>query len=130
MYLGKPLCAKHWIMISDLPLEKARKKLGFPCPIKTEPILPEEPPIELPDEARASSEPARPPATGIDARQMDIFKESQVDQEAGSGTVHSLPLKKSPRQRANAKRDKKATQTSEHHSVQQNLFGEAKEEAS
>jgi len=108
-------------MTSELPLEKARKKLGLPCPAMTKPAPHTAPPVEPAEEKKVPSEDTCSTAAEIDETQLNIFS---------PGESHSLPDKKLSRRKSSAKKDKTTTKISDHNTVQQDLFGEAKEEAS
>jgi len=113
-----------------MPLVKAKKILNLPYTVSAKPPCPVELRREPAVKHKRTTEPVTAPSADIEEQQMNIFTEQQADRDAEPGKVHSLPAKKSAGPDATGKRKKRASQTSDHHAVQQDLFGEAKEEAS
>jgi hypothetical protein len=124
MYLGRPLCSKHWQKISEMPLDKARERLKLPHSTKSESL-----PAARPPEAGASPPPGPrlepETATASDPiRQMNIFGQESTDPDS------YYNRERKPRRRKPVKK-KAATGSGDTPAViQRDLFGDGMEEAS
>jgi len=113
-----------------MPLEKAKKILNLPFTVKPKSPKPVETRPQPPDKIKYTTEPAKQPPAEIDELQMNIFGEQEADQDTESGQVRALRSNKSKGTKAGGKRARSSPRTTGHPAVQQNLFGDAKEEAS
>ena len=119
MYLGRPLCGKHWRKICEMPLDKARDCLKLPRPeVKEQPPTAGTALRSGPRLTEANTDPADP------IQQMNIFGTESPDQ----GPLDTG--RKKPRKVTTVKR-KAATNSGDTSTVVQgDLFGDGIEEAS
>ena len=119
MYLDRPLCAKHWQKIAEMPLEKVRgclklKPSELPFPASTTGAARGETPEDMGESVPSECMP----------RQM-IFFTSAASEQSSEGAQQEKGRRRTTRKKKDVSSSDVASPV-----IQRSLFGEMKEEAS